>query len=50
MKVFRFVVAASFGIMAGIWLEDVGISVIGSINIAIPITYTWYKILEGIGE
>ncbi len=48
MNWFAFILAVSFGISAGFRLEDVGISIIGSINIAIPITYGWYKLIETI--
>ena len=43
----KFAVAVVLGIISVIWLESVGISVIGSITIAVPVIYGWYKIMAG---
>ncbi len=48
MNWLAFIFAAVIGVSTGFGLEDAGISVIVSINIAIPITYGWYKLIETI--
>ena len=46
-QLFAIAIASGQAAMAAVWLEDVGVSVIGSINIAVAVGYGWYRLMGG---
>lgn len=47
MRIWPRVVGVGQGILAACWFEEVGISVIGSITIAVAVGYSWYLLVRG---